>query len=88
MCQHINKHITYEFDIFSEVLNVLEKYTRKYNGLCWVNTLTWSTVLATDRKFVEFFLSSNQVLDKGLIYGFLMDWLGKGLLTSSGNKLI
>lgn len=43
-----------------------------------------TTILATDYKFVESFLSSNQVLDKGPIYGFLINWLGEGLLTAPG----
>lgn len=42
--------------------------------------------MATDYKFVEFVLTSNQLLDKGEIYHFLDSWLGSGLLTSAGNK--
>lgn len=69
---------------FAELINTFGRYLKKHNGLCWVNALIWRTILATDYKFVEFILSSNQVMDKGKIYSLLTNWLGMGLLTVPG----
>lgn len=69
---------------FLELINTFGKYLKKHNGLCWINVITSTTILATDYNFVEFILTSNQILDKAEIYGFLLNWLGTGLLTAPG----
>lgn len=37
-------------------------------------------------KYFEVILSSNKLTKKGTLYKFLWPWLGKGLLTSEGQK--
>lgn len=43
-------------------------------------------LLATDEKFLEHVLSSNKLIDKAKPYEYLNNWLGSGLLTSTGKN--
>lgn len=43
-------------------------------------------IITADATFNEFLLTSTKIIDKSQYYGFLHDWLGTGLLTSTGKK--
>lgn len=50
----------------------------------WLGPLP--VVAAFNAKDAEILLSSNKHITKGFVYSFLMEWLGTGLLTSTGQK--
>lgn len=71
----------------SAVLKVFTEYLRKYGGVyqIQVGPIPPNVVFASPKN-VELVLSSTRHLDKSLDYNFLHNWLGMGLLTSTGTK--
>lgn len=61
------------------------KYQNEYGSLVRVNQgIEPNFLLVSDVKMLEFIMSSPKIIDKGFEYVFLENWLGLGLLTSSG----
>ncbi|XP_037716445.1 cytochrome P450 4e2 [Drosophila subpulchrella] len=56
----------------------------KDNYVFWIGT--YSNVLVTSSKYLEFILSSQTLITKSDIYELTHPWLGLGLLTSTGSK--
>ena len=64
----------------------LQEFSRLYNGL-YVLWMAYKPVVITGRlTYAEAILSSKESLSKSFDYKFLQEWLGTGLLTSSGQK--
>ncbi|XP_074031180.1 cytochrome P450 4c3 isoform X2 [Leptinotarsa decemlineata] len=75
------------FGTTEEFLSTLMLYLKKYGPHIKVYNGPISTaVVSADEKFIEFFLSSPKLIDKADEYSFLHNWLGLGLLTSTGLK--
>uniref|UniRef100_A0A1B0CSB4 Cytochrome n=1 Tax=Lutzomyia longipalpis TaxID=7200 RepID=A0A1B0CSB4_LUTLO len=69
-----------------EILKTAENLMQTYGKLArvWIgNTLN---VMLCDPKYVEVLLSSNTLIDKSKEYTFLRNWLGDGLLLTTGKK--
>lgn len=76
-----------EFTTTSEVLTVLDSLYKKLNTKTLRIHIGFRTLVQTkDYKFLEFLLSSQSIISKGIGYSFLHEWLGLGLLTSDGQK--
>lgn len=61
----------------------MEYYNRyKTNFKIYVGSQAY--LFITEPKEMEFFLNSNSILTKSDSYTFLRNWLGTGLLTSTG----
>nr|UUB32662.1 cytochrome P450 CYP4BQ2 [Dendroctonus rhizophagus] len=54
------------------------------NGLCYLQVLSRPVLLISDKKMLEWLLSSNTILKKPKAYDFLHGWLQGGLLISDG----
>lgn len=68
-----------------EQLPKLLEYFNEYKGSFLVKFgPVRHIVFVTDPKTVEFILSSTKYIDKSLEYKFLSNWLGQGILTSTG----
>ena len=64
----------------------IRKFSRIYNRL-YVFWLAYKPTVVIGRlAYAEAVLSSQEILSKSFGYKFLQEWLGTGLLTSSGNK--
>ena len=62
------------------------EFSRIYNRL-YVLWIAYKPLVVTGRlAYAEAVLSSQEILSKSFAYNFLREWLGTGLLTSSGNK--
>ncbi|KAK8775565.1 hypothetical protein V5799_031089 [Amblyomma americanum] len=70
--------------LFSAVVGFHRIY--KKHGMHMFFIGTTPSVSLQKAEFVEEVLSSNSLLAKGPEYGLLHNWLGTGLLTSTGNK--
>nr|CAD7433666.1 unnamed protein product [Timema monikensis] len=66
-----------------EVLQTVVKLHKEYGSIIrlWLGADLF--VVLSDPKYVEVILGSNKWIDKGVIYRYLYDWLGTGLLTST-----
>nr|CAD7606568.1 unnamed protein product [Timema genevievae] len=69
-----------------EFLQAVFKIHKEYGSIVrlWLGVNLF--VILSDPKYVEVILGSNKLIDKGVIYKYLYDWLGTGLLTSTGAK--
>nr|CAD7402599.1 unnamed protein product [Timema poppensis] len=69
-----------------EFLQVVVKLHKEYGSIIrlWLGADLF--VVLSDPKYVEVILGSNKWIDKGVNYRYLYDWLGTGLLTSTGAK--
>jgi cytochrome P450 family 4 len=74
----INKHPV-------EILKILTKYSEQY-GPIWKFELPQANVVIHDPKVMEEILSSQKLIDKASEYDYINDWLGTGLLISTGKK--
>ena len=64
----------------------LREFSRIYNRL-YVRWVAYKPFVVAGRvAYAEAVLSSKEILSKSFVYKFLHEWLGTGLLTSSGNK--
>nr|CAI5817576.1 unnamed protein product [Callosobruchus analis] len=69
-----------------DMLKAFMRYVNTVGELFTVQLLYKKYVVATDYDFLEFILSSTKILDKGLEYQHLYNWLGSGLLISNATK--
>lgn len=83
-------HNTLEFNNKSvdELFGWLEDKTKELGSLWYMSMHPFdsSDFVLSDPVIVEKILSSQKLLDKGADYELLIDWLGTGLLISSGKK--
>lgn len=70
----------------TEILGYFEKEFKEHGRLLSFMIGTSHSVLLTDPNDVEVILSNQKILEKTDEYNFLLDWLGSGLLISSGKK--
>lgn len=69
-----------------QLLKVLEKIHKQYGPLARIMVGPQIQVLLTDPKDVEVVLGSQKLIDKSDEYNFIAEWLGTGLLISTGQK--
>lgn len=69
-----------------KLLDFIEEKIKKHGRVFSFMIGPQHFVLFTDPSDVEVILSSQKLLDKSAEYEFFSDWLGTGLLTSSGKK--
>ncbi|NP_001072667.1 cytochrome P450 family 4 subfamily V member 2, gene 2 [Xenopus tropicalis] len=71
-------------DFFLQICEYTESYRLQPLLKVWIGTIPFIVVYHADT--VEPVLSSSKHMDKAFLYKFLHPWLGKGLLTSTGEK--
>lgn len=69
-----------------EMLLKIEAIVQEYPRLTCLMLGAQPEILITDPKMSEFFLSSQKLITKSDEYRFFNDWIGTGLLTSTGKK--
>jgi cytochrome P450 family 4 len=70
----------------SELLVKLTAIVEKYPKFACLMIGPQAEILIMDPKLAEQILSSQKLIDKAGEYDFLLDWIGTGLLTSTGKK--
>ncbi|CAG9771772.1 unnamed protein product [Ceutorhynchus assimilis] len=67
-------------------LDVIRRYLKSYGDIILIHPgpLDWA-VISNDHDFNELLFSSSIHIEKSNQYGFMSNWLGQGLLTSSGS---
>jgi cytochrome P450 family 4 len=70
----------------AEILKIGERLHKTYGKVFRVMLGYQVEILITDPKDIELLLGSQKILDKSDEYDFLRDWLGSGLLVSTGKK--
>ncbi|XP_026746048.1 cytochrome P450 4d2-like [Trichoplusia ni] len=70
----------------SEFLNLIHKLSLKYGQAFRVHFFLRPYVVLTHPKYVEELVSTMEHITKGRSYSFLSDWLGQGVLTTTGQK--
>ncbi|XP_075972680.1 cytochrome P450 4d2-like [Anticarsia gemmatalis] len=70
----------------SEFLNLLQKLSLKYGDAFRVHFFSSPYVILSHPKYIEPLVSSTEYITKGRSYSFLSCWLGRGLLTSTGQR--
>nr|WCC58127.1 cytochrome P450 [Pharsalia antennata] len=75
-----------EFGDNSQTLHDCDRLIKRYGELIYFEFLLKPQIMSTDYDFVEYILSTQDVLSKSTDYKFLHNWLGTGLLTSDGPK--
>ncbi|KAG5670297.1 hypothetical protein PVAND_000573 [Polypedilum vanderplanki] len=69
-----------------EIFIILEKMAKDH-GPVWKFQIPLSEqIVVHDPKIVEEILLSQKIIDKSMEYDFIIDWLGTGLLISTGSK--
>uniref|UniRef100_A0A1B0EV31 Cytochrome n=1 Tax=Lutzomyia longipalpis TaxID=7200 RepID=A0A1B0EV31_LUTLO len=68
--------------ILATISNLLKRYGKVVPLFLGFDMM----IFVTDPKFIEVLLSSNTLIDKSKEYTFLRDWLGDGLLLTTGKK--
>lgn len=72
----------------SDFLDTLGRYLNTYGRTVLIYDGAISKVVAiSDCKFLELVLSSIKFIDKSLNYTYFQNWLGTGLLTSTGKTV-
>lgn len=72
--------------VFLAILQRFSELFQEHGKLVKVFLAFKPILLVADYKAMEAVLGSNKVLNKSTFYDFLHNWLGFGLLTSSGSK--
>ncbi|KAJ8913515.1 hypothetical protein NQ315_017065 [Exocentrus adspersus] len=72
--------------LFPEFLSKIMEYTNTYGRVILVYARMDVILLVSDYNLTEHVLSSSKIIDKSNMYDFLHNWLGDGLLTSTGTK--
>lgn len=67
-------------------LNVLWRLSKQYGDAVRYYVLSTRYITLYHPKYIEPVLSSTEILNKGESYSFLLPWLKRGLLTSTGEK--
>lgn len=63
------------------------EYYQNYGGIFKIRTNPFSNVLVlAEDKYLELILSSSKFLDKSIIYKPFKNWIGLGLITSTGTR--
>lgn len=75
----------FDFKSASDLIPMCEKYSR-YGKIVKMSFGPINKFLISDCKLIENILTTNKILDKGHEYLSARTWLGKGLLTSNGDK--
>ncbi|BES98079.1 cytochrome P450 [Nesidiocoris tenuis] len=70
----------------TDLLPWMKEKMDKYGGLVALYTMGQPTVITTKPEYVEVILTSTKNIDKGPEYKFISEWLGDGLLLSTGDK--
>ncbi|CAH1183092.1 unnamed protein product [Phaedon cochleariae] len=71
-----------EFKNSTVFVPILLEHASKNNGLCYIDLFNRKLIVATDYDFLQFVLTSMNILDKSTEYNFLHKWLGMGLLNA------
>lgn len=74
------------FSLFADLLPKTEEYIDKYGLTYRVWAGSRLVVITSDPKYFEIILSNQRNLTKNNMYEFLINWLGTGLLISTGQK--
>lgn len=69
-----------------QLLKALEKLYKEYGPFSRIMVGSQIQVLIADPKAVEAILGSQKLIDKSDEYDFIAEWLGTGLLISTGQK--
>lgn len=69
-----------------QLLKVLEKLHKQYGSFARIMIGPQIQILIADPKDVEVILGSQKLIDKSDEYDFIAEWLGTGLLISTGQK--
>lgn len=69
-----------------QILDVLTKIAKDYPKIACVMLGPHPEILITDPTYAEVILGSQKLIDKSAEYDFIEQWLGTGLLTSTGKK--
>ncbi|CAH0668855.1 unnamed protein product [Spodoptera exigua] len=70
----------------TEFLNLLAHYADKYGKVYRVHFLSIPNVIVCDAKFAQEIVTGHEYISKGGPYKLLSSWLGKGLLTATGQR--
>ncbi|XP_063924928.1 cytochrome P450 4c21-like [Zophobas morio] len=81
---HLNVFTNNPDDIFARI----RLYSKKYYPIYRFSTPYITIANCLEPNDIELVLSSTKHLSKSKIYTFLCNWLGTGLLTSTGTTLI
>lgn len=74
------------FPTFADLLPKIQQYIDKYGLTYRVWAGSRLVVITSDPKYFEIILSNQRNLTKTSMYDFLIDWLGTGLLITTGPK--
>ncbi|XP_044752498.1 cytochrome P450 4c21-like isoform X2 [Coccinella septempunctata] len=86
-CAPANFLIGNAFEVAStrRVIPFLHRHLMNYNGLFKFSVGSRAILAASDHKFLEWILKSNKIIAKPEHFEVFKEWLGDGLLTSSGS---
>ncbi|KAG5670298.1 hypothetical protein PVAND_000574 [Polypedilum vanderplanki] len=70
----------------AEIFTVLKEMAKDHGPVWKVLVPFGDQIFVHDPKIVEEILSSQKIIDKSMEYDFIIDWLGTGLLISTGSK--
>lgn len=75
-----------KFDVFSfsDIAIVGQNHLKKYGSIFKVNVGFETFLVSANPKLSEFIMSSTKIITKANDYKYLHNWLGDGLLTSTG----
>nr|WET52695.1 cytochrome P450 [Phaedon brassicae] len=71
-----------EFTDSTVFVPILLEHASKNDGLCYIDLFNRKLIVATNYDFLQFVLTSMNILDKSFEYKFFHKWLGMGLLNA------